>query len=144
MTREPTLITRGTASQASAVFGAAEMTSACEGVSEGLAEGEFCLVARLGAEVAGAAVGRPDSLALDDAGHEYLYAVLYWLAVLPDHRGLQVGTDLLEAFCKLSCGRGARSVHLRIPPSRADGLQGFYGARGFSEAGDGSWSRTCP
>lgn len=143
MTSEPALITRGTASQASAVFAAAEMSTASEEVSEGLADGELCLVAWLVEEVAGAAVGRPDSLAFDDAGHEYLYAVLEWLAVLPEHRGLHIGTDLLEAFCKLSCGLGARAVHLRMPPSRINELQGFYGARGFSEAGDGSWSRTC-
>lgn len=134
MTSEPTLITRGTASQASDVFAAAEMSAASEEVSEGLADGELCLVAWLGEEVAGAAVGRPDSLAFDDAGHEYLYAVLEWLAVLPEHRGLDIGTDLLEAFCKLSCDLGARTVHLRMPPSRINELQGFYGARGFSEA----------
>lgn len=143
MTSEPALITRGTASQASGVFAAAEMSTASEEVSEGLANGELCLVAWLGEEVAGAAVGRPDSVAFDDAGHEYLYAVLEWLAVLPEHRGLHIGTDLLEAFCKLSCGRGARRVHLRMPPSRINELQGFYEARGFSETGDGSWSRTC-
>lgn len=143
MTSELTRIARGTASQAFAVFAAAEMSTASDEASEGLAEGELCLVAWLGEEVAGVAVGRPDSLALDDAGHEYLYAVLEWLAVLPEHRGLHIGTDLLEAFSKLSCGRGARAVHLRMPPSRINELQGFYVGQGFSEAGDGSWSRTC-
>ncbi|MFC8501283.1 GNAT family N-acetyltransferase [Pedococcus sp. NPDC057267] len=143
MTTDPTRITSGTASQASAVFTAAGMRTACEDLSEGLADDELCLIAWLGEEVAGAAVGRPDSLAFDDAGREYLYAVLEWLAVLPVHRGLHIGTRLLEAFCELSCSRGARAVHLRMSPSRVTELQGFYEARGFSDAGDGSWSRSC-
>jgi GNAT superfamily N-acetyltransferase len=78
------------------------------------------------AEVDGKAIGFVCAVAPDERGSVYVNN----LHALPQHKGLGVGTALLDAVARWARGVGARAMHLKVLESNQAAI-GFYESRGW-------------
>ena len=78
------------------------------------------------AEAAGTPIGFACLLAADADGSVYISS----LHALPDHKGLGVGTALLDEAARWARATGAQAMHLKVLQTNTPAI-GFYESRGW-------------